>query len=148
MSEKRTETSIGVSLLVAVLAVVTLVLALLVVAALRPALPDDTPTATAQVVKVVNSSPKFGINSIEVAYSLPDGRRVTARTTHFRSEDTSVGRQVQIRYDPDHTDRVVVVGANESWSSRWIYVIVAGLAELLVLVAVLRGYQRRGKRGS
>ena len=140
VADKETDSGIGLNLLVPVLAVATVALALLVVAALRPGVPDDAPTAAAEVVKVDGSSQTYsgGTNWIEVAYALPDGRRITARTTHFRTEDAVAGRQVQIRYDPDHTDRVAVVGASESWSSQWIYVIIAALAELALLVVIVR----------
>jgi hypothetical protein len=138
MTSRPTAPSIGIGLLLPVLGVVTVALALLTVAALRPGLPDDAPTATARVVKYDQASQNSGTRWIEVTYTGPGGRQVTARTVHFRSEDPAVGREVQIRYDPEHPNRVAVAGATNSWLSNWIYVIVAAACELLILFAVIR----------
>lgn len=145
MAENRAGPPLDLRLLITALAVVTVVLAVLVlVAARHSGVPADAPTTNGQVVKVDTPSGNYGTNWIEIAYTLPDGRRLTSRTTQFRTEDAAVGRQVQIRYLADDPEQIAVSGVTESWTSRWLYVLLAGVAELALLVAVLRRWRRHG----
>ncbi|MFF0345694.1 DUF3592 domain-containing protein [Kribbella sp. NPDC004875] len=143
MAVNRTGPPLDLRLLLAVLAVVTVVLAGLVAAAVWHAVvPADAPTTSGQVVKVDTPSGNNGTNWIEISYTLPDGRQLSSRTTQFRVEDAAVGRPVQIRYAPDDPKRIAVAGVTESWTSRWLYVVLAAIAELAILIAVLRRWQR------
>ncbi|MFF0267281.1 DUF3592 domain-containing protein [Kribbella sp. NPDC004536] len=139
MAANRTGPPLDLRLLLTVFAVVTVVLAALVVGAARHrVVPADAPTTNGQVVKVDHPSSNHATTWIEISYTLPDARQFTSRTTQFRVADAVVGRQVQIRYLPDDPKHIAVAGTTESWTSRWLYVLIAALVELALLVAVLR----------
>ncbi|MGW7681086.1 hypothetical protein ACWGID_10130 [Kribbella sp. NPDC054772] len=144
MDENRTGRLVDLRLLLVLLAVVTVALAAFVLTAVRrPVVPADAPTTKGEVVKIDAPSRKSGTHWIEIAYTLPGGRWLASRTTQFRAEDATVGRQVQIRYTPDHPERIAIAEVTETWISRWLRTLLAAAAELALLFPVLRRWREQ-----
>ena len=124
--------------LVAALAVSTLALGALVAAALRPGIDEGSPTVNARVVGLSERGTRW----IDVEYAGPAGK-VRTRTTHFSGQDFELGRVVKIRYDRSDPERVEVVGAADGRIDRWIFASVFGVADVVLLVLVVRSFRRR-----
>lgn len=107
--------------------------------ALDSSVPLDAPTAPGQVVDVGGRRS----NWIKVEYTLPDGRRLSAKTSEFGTDDMVVGREVVVRYDSTDPEDVAIGKVQLDHTGDWTLVGLLGVGAVFVVGIALRGARRR-----